>query len=357
MLKVHHPSSLVRAATFTVSLTAALLAACSSATTTAPTSTLVYTQTTTATLTGTATAKVSPTFTKQPTPSPTQTIESSPTDTPIPSLTHTLSPTDTPTLHPSPTLSTPVSHPLASPAQCPQPSGQVPTISAGNGGASIIEIFEPQIRDYLNASGSTVGLQETLSQLTLSDGETTWQARTQVMTIDVTGDTTPDVVMDLSFFEEYQYADGAIFAFICREGQYAGGAVARIGGQVFTSDDPDPGIRAIQDMNGNGVPEIVYSYIEIIGTHANFTRAFRIIEWDGNHFVDLIQSDAYHPNAAKVSNGDGEIRDTDGNGTLELVLTHGAGRGPDASTLDDTSTEIWAWNGFAFTLAAVLDQE
>jgi hypothetical protein len=97
-------------------------------------------------------------------------------------------------------------------------------------------------------------------------------------------------------------------------------------------------------MNGNGVAEIVFSEIEIIGTHANFTRAFRIIEWDGSQFVDLIEEDPFfEDNAARVENGDGEMVDADGNGTLELLLTNGPGL-PD----EPGFVETWGWDGTAF---------
>jgi hypothetical protein len=79
---------------------------------------------------------------------------------------------------------------------------------------------------------------------------------------------------------------------------------------------------------------------------------FRIMEWDGEHFADLIYSDhPHHTNAATVDNGDGEIKDTDENGNLELVLTHGPGRGPDAEEEEEEahpSIEVWAWDGHAF---------
>jgi len=286
-----------------------------------------------------ATATVSLILTPEPTLSPTLARKPSPTVTLTPSLT--------------PTVHQPVTRTPASPAECPKPTGQTATISPISPGTSIIEGLEPQILNYLNARASADSLQAALSGLTMTDGGTTWKARTQVMTIDVTGDTTPDVVMDFSFFVEGQYADGAIFVFTCREGRYEGGAVAVIGGQIFSSRDPDPGIRAIRDMNRDGVPEIIFSYIEIIGTHANFTRLFEILEWDGSKFVGLIQGDAYYPNAASVNNGDGVIRDTDGDGTLELVLTNGIGRGPEMNGPQRSRTEIWAWNGVVFTLASV----
>lgn len=237
-------------------------------------------------------------------------------------------------------------------AVCPPGSGENITIPSTAEGDNIIEILEPQILAYLSARGDAQGLQATLSRFTLTDSSgTDWQARSQVFTTDVTGDTTPEVVVDLNFFVEGQFANGALFVYRCQAGQYVGGAVTLIGAQIFSDSDPDPGIRAIQDMNANGKPEIVFSYIVVIGTHANFTREFRIIEWDGSQFVDLIQSDRNRPYAAEVLNGDGVIRDTDGDGVLELELTNGVGRGPDASALDRARTDIWAWNGAAFTLA------
>ena len=255
---------------------------------------------------------------------------------------------------PSPTLVIPTPHTDAPTAICPQPSDKTVTISS-TGIGSIIERFEPQIEDYLNTRGSADGLEAALSGLTLDDGGTIWNAKSKVMTIDVNGDSSPDIVMDLIFFVEGQYADGAIFVFSCHEGHYEGGALTSIHGQVMSSDDPDPGIRTIQDMNLDGVPEIVFSYIEILGTHANFTRVFKIITWDGSKFVSLIQSEGYDPDTVRVDNGDGEIEDTNGDGTLELILTHGVGRGPEASPLDQPHKEVWSWDGHAFTFASKVE--
>jgi hypothetical protein len=251
---------------------------------------------------------------------------------------------------PTPTSLTPTQTPAPTATWQPQPT-QPPEFAIVEG-QSIVEMFEPQILAYLNARGDAQGLQAALGDLVLTDSSgTDWLARTQVLNADVTGDTTPEVVVDLSFFVEGQFADGAIFVYRRQAGQYVGGAVAPIAGQVFSASDPDPGIRAIQDMNGNGRSEIVFSYISVIGTHANFARQFRIVEWDGSQFVDLIQSDSTYPHAAEVQNGDGEIHDTDGDGIFELVLSNGVGRGPDANPLDRVYTDVWAWNGQAFTLA------
>jgi hypothetical protein len=224
-------------------------------------------------------------------------------------------------------------------------------IEAGTG---IIEGFEGQILGHLNAGGSLEGLREAFSGLTLTDSDgTVWQGRAQVVPVDVTGNKTPDVVIGLTFSVEGQYADGALFVFGCRERAYEGGAIRALGGQVFAGGSPDPGIRAIQDMNSNGVPEIVYSFVSVIGTHGNFTRLFHILEWNGTEFVDLVDNDVHPPQAAPVNNGDGAVLDTNGNRNLELVLTNGIGHYYEDGGPQRERTDVWFWNGYAFTLASV----
>lgn len=263
-------------------------------------------------------------------------------------------PTATPGEAPTPRLPTTtptVSEADTLPAVCPPGSGENVIISSTAEGRTIVEMFEPQILAYLNARGDAQGLQAALERLTLDDGETVWNSMSVVHSADVTGDATPEVVVDLLFYVAGQFADGALFVFHCQAGEYVGGAVTHIAEQLFAGQGPEPAVRAIQDVNGNGTPDIVLSYVTMIGTHANYTREFRILEWDGGQFVDLIQSAGSHPHAAEVLNGDGVIRDTDGDGILELELAHGVGRGPDAGTPASPRTDVWAWNGETFTLA------
>ncbi len=280
-----------------------------------------------------------------PTVKPTAATPSPPTDAPTvkPTATTPVPPTDAPR---SLATRTP-----AAPEQCPPPGDEPPPISPEAPGNTIIEIFEPQIRAYLDAGGSPEELEAILDGLTLSDGSTEWQARAQVLTADVTGNGTPEVVTDLSFFQPGQYADGALFVFTCQKGHYEGGTVQTIGGAVLSGEEPDPGIRAIEDMNRDGVPEIVFSFIEVIGTHANYTRVFHIVEWDGQGFAGLIQSETYPLDGATVYNGDGGVQDTDGDGRLELVLLNGIGQGYPDSGPQRQRTDVWAWDGTAFALA------
>ncbi len=230
--------------------------------------------------------------------------------------------------------------------ECPSPSGRTPTISSSGPGVTVVEIFEPQILDYLNNVGSATGLQAALSDLALLDGA--WIARPQVETIDVTGNKLPDVVVELTFYEEGQYSEGALIVFMCQDGQFVSQILGSFAGQVLSSNDPD-GIRAVRDMNMDGIPEIVHSYISIAGTHAYFIREFHIFAWDGQKFVDYIEVDP-EGSVAYADSGDGVIRDTDGDGTLELVLAMAISEAyPDLGP-QRARSDIWAWNGYTFTL-------
>ncbi|MFQ5410480.1 MAG: hypothetical protein ACE5FI_18890, partial [Anaerolineales bacterium] len=235
------------------------------------------------------------------------------------------------------------------PVACSASGAQPPEFQLREG-QSIVETLTPHIRDYLNARGGAESLQAALGGPFASKDELL-PARAQVFTTDVTGDAAPEVVVDFGLFVSDENIDGELFVFTCQDGQYEAIAAEPLLGYVLSDDWPDPGVRAIQDMNGNGKAEIVSSSVVIVGTHANFTRLFQIIEWDGSQFTDLIQGGDNQPNVADVFNGDGAIRDIDGDGILELELTHGVGRGPEVSALERSRTDVWAWDGAAFTLA------
>lgn len=191
------------------------------------------------------------------------------------------------------------------------------------------------------------GLQAALGQLTLLDGA--WQARPQVQSVDVTGNDVPEALVELTFFEPLQFSEGALFIYRCAGGEYAGGPVLTTAGQVLSADDPD-GIRSVQDMNGDGVAEIVHSYISIAGSHAYYTRQFHILAWDGQEFVQQIPQDEYGFTAQSDS-GDGVIGDFDGDGMLELILTHTITEAYPELGPQRARTDVWAWDGQAFVLA------
>jgi len=284
------------------------------------------------------------------TPAPSSTLP--PTSTPIPA---TLTPTSAPL--PSPTLATPPTRTPAPPAACPQPSERSPTLSP----ISPWEDYAPQIRAYLNERGSADGLQDALNGLTITEGETTWRAIAWVMTTDVTGDTTPDVLVDLIFFTEGDHpVHGTIIVFTRRGGQFESNVMARTFGARFHGSAPEKSVHTIQDMNRNGMPEILFSHLDpphgffTIGPQDDFVRLFQIAEWDGETFVGLIQEDKVGRSRAAVTNGDGAVRDKNSDGILELVLNGGPPRGPGVHhPLYRPLTKTWVWNGSAFILSCV----
>jgi hypothetical protein len=197
-------------------------------------------------------------------------------------------------------------------------------------------------------------LEAALNELKLEGMEENWLVTSQVTTTDLTGDGTAEVVLDLVFYIPGQYSDGAVFIYRCESGRYIGGDVTAISGATLAADQADPGgIRALHDMDGDSLPEVVVSYIEIMGTHANFTRVFEIYSWDGTGFVDLSPRDSYGASMLRVQNGEGRVVDQDEDGMFELVLSPGPGRGPESGPSQALEQETWGWNGEAFVLLQI----
>lgn len=92
-------------------------------------------------------------------------------------------------------------------AVCPPGGGEGVAISPMAKGRSIVEMFEPQIMAYLNAGGDAHGLEATLNRLALDNNGEVWNVASHVYTADVTGDAVPEVIVDLLFYVEGQYAD------------------------------------------------------------------------------------------------------------------------------------------------------
>lgn len=292
-----------------------------------------------------ATLTASPTLTLPPTPTSTSTHR--------PPHTPTLTPTLKPRSSPTPTPGTPLTRPPDPAAEWPTPDNLLPLVLGPN-----LDDIETQIRDYLNAGGSSASLQATLTGLrAILDDGTPVQFNSQVIYQDVTGDTIPDIVMDLRMLFEGDYegkVSSTVFIFRCDQGQYESFAFGHPG-SFLQGPEEGQGLRAVRDMNLNGVPEIIFSLIDNIGVHVNFTRLFRILEWDGTKFSDLVYGPNFYTgqagNRAYVYNGDGVIGDTNGDGYLELVLTNGIEHYYMDSGPQRERTDFWVWNGDAFVLA------
>jgi hypothetical protein len=235
--------------------------------------------------------------------------------------------------------------PLAEPfTACPTPDQAGTSPFQLPEGLSLAEALGPQISAYLNACAGSQGLEAALSSPIPSQGGQ-YPANSEVYSVDVTGDAALEVVVDFNLVLGYENVEGVLFVYANQAGEYRMLTAKPYFGYVFSEDSPDPGVRAIQDLNADGVPEIVISYILVVGTHANYSRIFEIISWDGGQFVGLIGG------SAEVFNGDGRVRDLDADGLFELVLAHKPGRGFEVSALDRPRTDVWAWDGDAYTLS------
>jgi hypothetical protein len=236
-------------------------------------------------------------------------------------------------------------------ARCPPASGAPIPITPIESGNTVIEGFEPQIREFLDGGGSPKALEGELNVLTLEGTGETWLVKSQVMSVDLTGDEVPEVVLDLVFYVPGQYSDGGVFIYRCENGRYVGGDVTAISGVALPVEQADAGgIRALHDMDGDSLPEVVISSIEMMGTHANYTRVFEIYSWGGNGFVDISPRDSYGGSKLRVQNGDGEVVDQDEDGIFELVFSPGPGRGPESAPSQAPEREIWGWDGDAFVV-------
>ncbi len=240
--------------------------------------------------------------------------------------------------------------PYSGPAICPQGGGDSPEIEPASFDSGAHEHFQAQILDYLNQVGSAEGLAGQLDGLTLQDGSTTWLSTSNVFTFDITGDDVPEVLVDLVFYVSGQYADGGVYIFGCSEEEYVTIDASWLGGSVLYRGGSHTGIVAVEDFSGDGVPEIVTSWISAAGTAANYHRAFEIRGWDGKQFQDLLFTSQADLGVASVENGEGEIIDVNDDGLPELVLRSKVGGHPDTSPLARNRTAIWGWDGLLIAL-------
>jgi len=282
-----------------------------------------------------------------------------PSSTPIPSPTRlqlfksfTPTSTDLPTLAPSPTWSIQATRtPAALAAECPRGGEPAPvlTVSQGERAADL----EPQLLAFLNAVGSSAGMQGRLEAISFPEGETDWKARAQVRAADVTGDRGADILVSLYFYQPSGELDGALFGFTCQAGSYASVLSVPLSGWLRPGSAPDPGFRAVQDLNADGVLEIVYSYIGEIRPSGDFLRRFLILEWDGSGFSSLVSGEKDVTAALEVDNGDGALRDVDRNRSVELLLNHTPGAELAGNLLARPFSETWSWNGRVFSLQRI----
>jgi len=257
---------------------------------------------------------------------------------------HTPNPTSAPPISPSPT---PSRTPFA-PGQCPQTSQPAPTLTPNELQAPSwqIEFYEEQLLSYLNTVGSAAALGDNLNRRQYVDGA---KVRAHVQTTDLTGDGFPEVLVSLISFEGSPGAAiPVVFVFDCDDYSFHTLFRDYYGGETPGFREGD-GLRALRDLNGDGIRDVLLSAILVSGTGGDYHRVFRILEWDGSTFRDLIPLiPCCGATAATSENADHAIRDTDGDGILELILTQSIP--PWDGVPVRVRTDTWAWGGTEYSL-------
>ncbi len=267
-------------------LLTALLAACAtppadipaaspgpSSQTATPTTTLAPKDTSTA-----LSASLTPDTSTPDTPTP-----GTPTITPLPTI-----PTFTPTFD----VQTIVTATPAPMAECPKENPELlPDFPYCDATGCSGGPYRDATLNYLNSGG-------TLDKLESKKWENI---------IDLTGDKQREIAF-VNF--------GKLFIFGCINNHY------KILGE-FSSTQGNLDLHNIEDINGNGIPELLFSNYE-----RRAFRSIRIIEWNGSEFKPLIKNEFVNSSGNLFSFDwlggtilDYEIKDTNENGTKEIIAT------------------------------------
>jgi len=199
--------------------------------------------------------------------------------------------------------------------------------------------MQESIRTYLNARGSSTGLEAMLNSLT-NEANPQDPLVAHVYGMDVTGDGVLEVVMDLTIPEVGTYATSAVLVFACQEGGYET--------KLFLLLSPEEGmvpqggyqVLSFEDMSADGVCDLVVE-LKVFDN-----RRYYMLAWDGTaftsliepHFDDILLQTVYY---IEAYGGEAAVLDTGGDGSLELVITYNE---------EPIRREVFAWNGHAFVL-------
>jgi len=177
------------------------------------------------------------------------------------------------------------------PAQCPiEQLGLKPDFSLMDEKGMI---SWEQILDALNAGVTRKTIIEIYEQPYL------WLGDTSIQEHDVTGDGIAELLLTLM--------SESFVAYVCNDEQYQA-----VWLPVYSYHYLQPAIIAIEDMNQDGVDEI------IAGAGDDRVRHFTVYEWDGEQFQVLNNFDGFCMTLYGSSTVD--VVDTNGNGIQELVL-------------------------------------
>lgn len=174
--------------------------------------------------------------------------------------------------------------------------------------------------------------------------------------VDLTGDNLPEVVIEAKV-PASAFDQGTLLVYGCGPGVYE---------LKFYYDNPYPSnalaILAIDDLNGDRLPEIIYFWADHGATGGSFPENYYVLGWDGATFVQMVESDETPDrsgSAAVVYDSlprQSHLEDLDADGFPELMLRSGAPgglSGCDAGPVRD-KWWVWGWDGEAVVFDRVL---
>lgn len=160
--------------------------------------------------------------------------------------------------------------------------------------------------------------------------------------IDVTNDGQPEIILNGETGDGIGI--GSIYIYGCQSGSY------EILKKISTLEFPSPQLETVQDLNKNGIPEIVTA----VRTCGGFGSCWviSIFEWNGETFQNIVDDQINASVASWLDNL--TFRDLDNNGTIEVIVNKGLPSHPDSSSDGPWRkfTEIYSWSGkeFAFVV-------
>jgi len=174
-----------------------------------------------------------------------------------------------------------------------------------------------EILDYLNSGGD---INTIITQL---DARGFGKNYLYVYT-DLTGDSEPEFLLRDTF--RYSFTGGYFF-YTCANGYYTI--------KLDASQDNGIEIYSIQDINLNGIPEVVFLIQNVLV----------VIEWDGDSFIETLGIRAFGESHY-------EIQDTNHDGLMEIILSRGYPPfGNESEELPWRHyTSTYAWNGSSYIL-------
>ena len=189
--------------------------------------------------------------------------------------------------------------------------------------------FTEYVLDFLDSGGSPQAISSALDKFYDRQITSFFQV------LDVTGDNIPELIASYGIW---------IDIFSCIDGKYELKFT-----DTYESNLNGVSIIDITDINQNGLAEIVVYFNGCMG---NRCPIIRIYEWSGKDFQGLIESPSITDGCGNllIAPFDVEIRDTDNNGTKEIILKNNGYPHLDNDFPYRKETRICMWDGQNFVI-------